>query len=55
MVMNGALTAVVASQLWHHLFVSGDLCELAPWTARAPTEASLEAARAVSRNEAHQW
>jgi asparagine synthase (glutamine-hydrolysing) len=22
------LTAVTATQLWHHLYISGDLCEL---------------------------
>ena len=27
------LTAVVATQLWHHLFVSGELAELPTWTA----------------------
>lgn len=44
-VMDGALTAVVACQLWHHLFISHDLCELPPWTAPAPSSASLELAR----------
>ena len=26
------LTNVVATQLWHHLFLGGGLCELPPWT-----------------------
>ncbi|HEX7604414.1 MAG TPA: asparagine synthase C-terminal domain-containing protein, partial [Polyangiaceae bacterium] len=33
LVMDGALTAVVATQLWHHLFLSGGLCDLPTWTA----------------------
>ena len=30
------LTAVVATQLWHHLFISGDLAELPSHVATAP-------------------
>ncbi len=26
------LTAVVATQLWHHLFMGGELAELPTWT-----------------------
>lgn len=29
MVMDGALVAVVSTQLWHHLFLGGGLCDLA--------------------------
>jgi len=43
--MDGALTAVVACQLWHHLFISRDLCELPPWTAPEPTGTSLDLVR----------
>jgi asparagine synthase (glutamine-hydrolysing) len=38
------LTSVVATQLWHHLFLGGGLCELPTWTApefagnRTPTQ-----------------
>jgi asparagine synthase (glutamine-hydrolysing) len=27
------LTSVVATQLWHHLFMGGGLCDLPTWTA----------------------
>jgi asparagine synthase (glutamine-hydrolysing) len=29
------LVAVVATQLWHHLFISGDLAEMPAWSGRA--------------------
>jgi asparagine synthase (glutamine-hydrolysing) len=48
LVMDGALTAVVASQLWHHLYVSGTLCELPPERAREPSESSLAAAHGAA-------
>lgn len=44
-VMDGALTAVVACQLWHHLFISRDLCELPSWIAPEPSSASLDLVR----------
>jgi len=28
-----ALTSVVSTQLWHHLFLGGGLCDLPTWTA----------------------
>jgi asparagine synthase (glutamine-hydrolysing) len=46
-VMDGALTAVIACQLWHHLYVSGGLCELPVWTAPAASPRSLALARAA--------
>lgn len=30
------LTAVMATQLWHHLYLGGNLCELPVWTAPRP-------------------
>jgi hypothetical protein len=45
LVMDGALTAVVECQLWHHLYVSRSLCELSPERAREPSESSFTAAR----------
>lgn len=30
------LTGVMATQLWHHVFLGGGLCELPTWTAPAP-------------------
>ncbi len=38
LVMDGALTAVVATQLWHHLFLDGKLCEVPRWSATAPED-----------------
>ena len=32
-VVDGSFTGVVATQLWHHLFCGGGLCELPQWTA----------------------
>jgi asparagine synthase (glutamine-hydrolysing) len=38
-VFDVALTCVVATQLWHHLFCGGGLCELPSWEpARHPSE-----------------
>ena len=31
--MDIGLTFVVSTQLWHHLFCGGGLCELPEWTA----------------------
>lgn len=38
-VMDVALTCVVTTQLWHHLFFGGGLCELPAWTAPARVQA----------------
>ena len=37
-VYDVALTCVVSTQLWHHLFCGGDLCDLAPWSPPVPAE-----------------
>jgi asparagine synthase (glutamine-hydrolysing) len=39
------LMAVVATQLWHHLFMGGDLADLPEWSA-VPTPAAVEAGAA---------
>ena len=31
-VLDGTYTTMVMTQLWHHLFLGGGLCELPPWT-----------------------
>jgi asparagine synthase (glutamine-hydrolysing) len=38
-VFDLGLTSVVSTQLWHHLFCGGGLCELPVWTP--PTRADL--------------
>jgi asparagine synthase (glutamine-hydrolysing) len=30
--MDLTLTSVVATQLWHHIFLGGGLCDLPVWT-----------------------
>jgi asparagine synthase (glutamine-hydrolysing) len=40
--VEAGLTAVVATQLWHHLFIGGGLAELPEWFA-IPTPAAAEA------------
>lgn len=52
LVMDAALTAVVACQLWHHLFISRDLCELPAWTAPEPSAVSLDTVYGLARQEA---
>lgn len=37
MVKEVGLVGVISTQLWHHLFVSGDLCELPAWQSRVQT------------------
>jgi asparagine synthase (glutamine-hydrolysing) len=38
------LAAVVATQLWHHLFIDGTLTDLPSWSGGQPTAAELSAA-----------
>ena len=35
-IFDVALTSVVATQLWHHLFFGGGLCDLPAWSAPIP-------------------
>jgi asparagine synthase (glutamine-hydrolysing) len=35
-VADGTYTALVMTQLWHHLFLGGGLCELPSWSPPAP-------------------
>ena len=35
-IFDVALTSVVATQLWHHLFFGGGLCDLPAWSAPVP-------------------
>jgi asparagine synthase (glutamine-hydrolysing) len=39
-----ALWAVVGTQLWHHPYLGGGLCELPAWTWTAPDAADARAA-----------
>jgi asparagine synthase (glutamine-hydrolysing) len=44
-IMDLSLTCVVATQLWHHTFFGGGLCDLPAWAPaplRLPTPASLD-------------
>ena len=34
--MDLSLTCVVATQLWHHIYLGGGLCELPTWEHAAP-------------------
>jgi asparagine synthase (glutamine-hydrolysing) len=53
-IMDLSLTGVVATQLWHHIFLGGGLCELPTWDAASlqlshdRTAAHRQAAHAVS-------
>jgi asparagine synthase (glutamine-hydrolysing) len=40
-VFDVALTSVVATQLWHHLFFGGGLCDLPAWSAPLPLPARV--------------
>jgi asparagine synthase (glutamine-hydrolysing) len=40
-VYDVALTCTVSTQLWHHLFCGGDLCDLPVWRPVAPRTAAL--------------
>jgi asparagine synthase (glutamine-hydrolysing) len=37
-VYDVGLTCVVSTQLWHHLFCGGGLCDLTPWSPPVPAE-----------------
>ena len=38
-IMDLSLTCVVATQLWHHIYLGGGLCELPTWDASSPGQA----------------
>ena len=38
LIVEMGLTGVMATQLWHHLYLGGDLCQLPSWTPRRQTE-----------------
>jgi asparagine synthase (glutamine-hydrolysing) len=42
------LTAVVATQLWHHLYIGGELAELPTWESRGTKLQSWEVANRSS-------
>ena len=29
--MDQSLTCMITTQLWHHIYISGDLCDLPRW------------------------
>jgi asparagine synthase (glutamine-hydrolysing) len=35
-IMDLSLTCVIATQLWHHIYLGGGLCELPTWDAMSP-------------------
>ena len=43
--MDLSLTCVIATQLWHHIYLGGGLCELPTWEAmsRQASESSVGA------------
>jgi asparagine synthase (glutamine-hydrolysing) len=43
-IMDLSLTCVVATQLWHHIYLGGGLCELPTWTASPRREGELAGA-----------
>lgn len=43
-VVDGSYTTMVMTQLWHHLFLGGGLCELPSWSPNVPSSASHFAA-----------
>ena len=47
-IMDLSLTCVIATQLWHHIYLGGGLCELPTWDAMSPGEA-----RTVEPGSAH--
>ena len=51
-IMDLSLTCVIATQLWHHIFLGGGLCELPTWE-RAVTRRTPRAGRASSKAVPH--
>ena len=52
-IMDLSLTCVVATQLWHHIYLGGGLCELPTWEAMSPGDGeSSSVDLAVSRHTA---
>jgi asparagine synthase (glutamine-hydrolysing) len=35
--MDLSLTCVISTQLWHHIYLGGGLCDLPTWEAMAPS------------------
>ncbi len=51
--MDLSLTCVVATQLWHHIYLGGGLCDLPTWEAMSPGDGeSSSVDLAVSRHTA---
>jgi asparagine synthase (glutamine-hydrolysing) len=47
-IMDLSLTCVIATQLWHHIYLGGGLCDLPTWDAMSPGEsepASIDLAK----------
>ena len=36
--MDLSLTCVISTQLWHHIYLGGGLCELPTWEAMSPRD-----------------
>ena len=36
--MDLSLTCVITTQLWHHIYLGGGLCDLPTWDAMPPRE-----------------
>jgi asparagine synthase (glutamine-hydrolysing) len=52
-IMDLSLTCVVATQLWHHIYLGGGLCELPTWDAMSPGDGERSGVDlAVSRHSA---
>jgi asparagine synthase (glutamine-hydrolysing) len=52
MIMDLSLTCVVATQLWHHLYLGGGLCELPKWSALPGREGDAAAVAGPRRQPA---
>ena len=55
--MDLSLTCVIATQLWHHIYLGGGLCELPTWDSASPhrrdASSTPDRAIAVHRQPSH--
>ena len=54
-IMDLSLTCVIATQLWHHIYLGGGLCELPTWDAMSPQRSEPSGLGLTLPHHASSW